>query len=504
MRKYLFCIGLAFLLGFGHLAQARSYLEIFEDKVSAFSLENGMRFLVIERHQAPVASFVTFVDVGSVDEPRGHTGIAHLFEHLAFKGTPNIGTTNWEQEQKVLERVDDAYIRWLEAKYLEEAEEAQLSKLRDRFEKLRDEARQYVIPNAFPKIIERHGGTDLNAATAKDYTMYFCSLPANRIELWFSLESDRLLRPVFREFYTEKQVVLEERRMRVDSNPSGRMIEELLALAYLAHPYRAPTIGWSTDIVSTTREDLRRFYQQHYRPENLTVAVAGDVDPERIKELARTYFGPMKTNELVPKIITKEPPQRGEREFAHLGPNQPMYIEAYHTVDQADPHTPALDLLSDILSRGRISRLYRSLVEKQGLAQQVQAFNGFPGDQYPALFLVYAIPRKGVDLDELSSALHQELEQVKSRGVTLEELDRAKNRLRADLVRSLKSNLGLARRLARAEAQEGGWRRVFDYLDRLDRVDLSTIQQVAREYLSPENRNVGRTLHETQQGGNPT
>ncbi|MCF8039176.1 MAG: insulinase family protein, partial [Desulfohalobiaceae bacterium] len=342
MKKQLIFLCLLIVFGLCQQATAGSYLETFEDEVTAFSLDNGLRFLVIERHQAPVASFVTFVNVGSVDEPRGNTGIAHLFEHLAFKGTPNIGTTNWEKEQKILEKIDAAYTKWLRAKYIQRADEAKLTALRDRFEELQKEAQQYVVPNAFPKIIERHGGTDLNAATGKDFTMYFCSLPSNKVELWFSLESDRLMQPVFREFYTEKEVVLEERRMRVDSDPTGRMIEELQALAYLAHPYRNPTIGWSTDIRATTRDDLRSFYQQYYRPQNLTVAVAGDVDPKRIEKLARTYFGAMAKREFNPRIITREPEQRGERKFVHIGPNQPMYIEAYHTVRQLHEDSPAL------------------------------------------------------------------------------------------------------------------------------------------------------------------
>ncbi len=501
MKKQLIFLCLVILLGLCQQAPADNYLETFEDKVTTFSLDNGLRFLVIERPQAPVASFVTFVDVGSVDEPRGKTGIAHIFEHLAFKGTPNIGTTNWEKEQKILDEVDAAYSEWLRAKYSGRADEKRLTALRTRFEELREKAGQYVVPNAFPKIIERHGGTDLNAATARDYTMYFCSLPSNRVELWFSLESDRLQNPVFREFYTEKEVILEERRMRVDSDPVGRMIEELLALAYYAHPYRTPTIGWSTDIVATIRSDLRRFYEQHYRPPNLTVAVAGDVDPKRIEELARTYFGPMPAPEASPRIITREPEQRGEREFLQTGPNQPMYIEAYHTVAQLHEDSPALDILSDILTRGRTSRLYRSLVEDRGLAQQVQAFNGFPGDKYPSLFVLYAIPRKGVDLEALTTALHQELGLIQEKGLTTEELDRVKTRLRADLLRGLKSNLGLARRLARAEAQEGGWRHVFTYLDRLQKVDQKEVRQVLANYLVPENRTLGRMLHQSPQKG---
>jgi len=467
------------------------YLERFEQKVTEFTLENGMRFLVIERHQAPVASFVTLVDVGSVDEPRGWTGIAHMLEHMAFKGTRSIGTGNWPEEKRLLERVDAAYREWLREKYREDPDSGKLSELRSEFEKLRERARKLVEPNEFARIIERNGGTNLNAGTSRDYTIYFCSLPANRMELWFSLESARLQHPVFREFYTEKEVIREERRMRVDSDPTGRLVEQLLAVSYTAHPYRHPTLGWETDLISTTRKNLRRFYEQYYVPQNMTVAIAGDVQPDRVREMARTYFGSLPRAERPPRIITREPEQLGERRFRITGPNQPLYVQAYHTVDQLDPRAPALEILGDILARGRTSRLYQELVDRQALAAEVQAFNGFPGKKHPSLFVIFGVPSKGVGPGEVAAAIDRELDRVKEHGVEPEELDRAQTKSRANLIRRLNSNLGLARAFAKAEAQRGGWRRVFTYLDRLQAVTVEEIQEVAARYLRKENRTVG-------------
>ena len=477
-------------------ARAAQILEQFENRVSTFTLDNGLTLLVIERHRAPVASFVTFVDVGGVNEPQGHSGIAHFSEHMAFKGTTSIGTTDWRAEKALLSKVDAAYRKWLQAKYRSGIDRDRLEELRKTFEDLKEQAKEFVVPNAFAKIIERNGGTDLNAGTSKDYTMYFCSLPANRAELWFSLESDRLMNPVFREFFTEKEVVLEERRQRVDSDPIGRMVEELLSMAYAAHPYGTPTIGWQSDIVATTRQDMRAFYEAHYVPENITIAVAGDVDPEQIRKLAETYFGPMADLDPQLELITKEPQQGGERSFIQKGPNQPVFMEAYHSVDQLHKDAKPLELLADILARGRISRLYNSLVDRQGLAQTVQAFNGFPGDKYPGLFLIYAVPHQDVSLSKLIDALHQELRDIRENGVTQEELDRAKTRIRADLIRSLKSNLGLARKLAKAEAQTGDWRWVFSSLDEFAQVDVQDIKRVARKYLRPANRTAGRMIYQ--------
>ena len=497
MKRYYFLL-LAILIFclLAAQAQARDYLQEFEKKVTEFSLENGITFLVVERHQAPVASFVTFIDVGSVNEPQGHTGIAHILEHMAFKGTKTIGTRNWQEEKKLLQEVEKAYNKWLKAKYESEKDEQAIEKLRARFENLREKAKQYVLPNEFAKVMEQNGATDLNAATSKDFTMYQCSLPANRIELWFSLESDRLMNPVFREFYTEKEVILEERRMRVESDPTGSLIEDLQAIAYKAHPYRHPTIGWKSDILATTRADLRAFYNKHYIPQNMTIAIAGDVRPEEIEKLARTYFADFKPRENRPDVITKEPQQEGERNFVHQSPNQPVYVEAYHTVNQENEHAPALQILGDILARGRISRMYSKLVKDEKLARRIHAFNGFPGEKYPALFMVFAVPNKGVGLKDLTKAIHEQLDKVKKEKVSEQELQRAKTRLRADLVRSLRSNLGLARNLAQAKTQQGRWQKVFTYLDRLKAVSLEDVQRVARKYLKPENRTVGRLLNE--------
>lgn len=494
--KNLTCILLFLMVSLGSpVIWAGDVLDQFQEKISRFTLDNGIPFLVAERHRAPVASFVTFVNIGGVDESNGHSGIAHFLEHMAFKGTPEIGTRNWEKENALLNKVDQAYADWLRAEYRpEEYSRQKAHELRVEFERLRDKAGEYVVPNAYTKILEKNGATDLNAGTSKDYTMYFCSLPANRTELWFSLESARLRNPVFRQFFTEKQVVLEERRMRVDSDPAGRMAEELLAMAYMAHPYGIPAVGWPTDIITTTRPDMHAFYKQHYIPSNITVAIAGDVEPGRIRELAETYFGPMEPGRAEKDIITREPEQRSERRFTQTGPDQPVYMEAYHSVDRLHRDAKPLDILAGILSRGRVSRLHQQLVVKQGLAQTVQVMDGIPGDKYPGLFVIYAVPRKGVSLEKMVEALHGELFRIAGDGVSNEELQRAKTRRRADLIRGLKSNLGLARKLAEAEAQMGGWQQLFTMLEEYEQVTAEDVRTVAGKYLAPENRTSGRLL----------
>lgn len=496
VKKLLSTIGLALLLAAcGFQANAQS-LEDFEKKVTEFTLNNGLTFIVIERPIAPVASFVTFVDVGGVNEPIGHTGIAHIFEHMAFKGTPYIGTNNWEEEKQVLEKMDQTYQKWLSEKYSASTDSAKLDELWTQFTDLQEEAGQYVVNNEFSQIIERNGGTGLNAGTGADLTIYFYSLPENRMELWFSLESDRFKNPVFREFYKEKEVVREERRMRTESQPVGRLIEEFLAVAYTAHPYGRPVVGWNSDITATTMKDAQDFYDTYYVPGNITIAIAGDVDPDEVKQMAETYFSDLDPGPEAPPVYTEEPEQRGERRFTIQGESQPFLLMGYHTVAQDHPDAKALQLLGSIISSGRTSRLYKRMVEEEQLALGVQAFNGFPGTKYKSMFLTFAVPNQGLEVDTLEAVIHDEIQKVKEGDLTQEELDRARTNARANLVRSLDSNSGLARAFASTQAQQGDWRKVFTDLEALDEVTLEDLQRVANTYFTKKNLTVGAIVTE--------
>lgn len=472
-------------------------LDEFKEKVTEFTLDNGLTFLIIERPVAPVVSFATYVNVGSANEPVGHTGMAHIFEHMAFKGTHYIGTNNWKEEKKVLQNLDEAYQRWLAEKYSAIPDSSQMNKYWNKFENLQEKAGQYVENNEFAQIIERNGGTGLNASTSTDRTNYFYNLPENRLELWFSMESDRFKNPVFREFYKEKEVVREERRMRTESRPVGRLLEEFAAVAYTAHPYGNPVVGWNSDITATTIEDARQFYKKYYVPNNITMAIAGDVDPAEAKKLAKEYFGDIPSTPEPPAVYTKEPEQRGERRFTIRGQAQPFLLMGYHTVAQDHPDWSALQLLGSILSAGRTSRLYKKLVEKEEQALGVQALNGYPGKKFQSMFLTLAVPNQGIGVDTLETTILNEIKKVKQGEVTQEELDRVRTKARASLVRGLNSNSGLAQRLASAESLQGDWRKVFTNLEDLQKVTLDDIQRVARKYFTKDNRTVGAIITES-------
>lgn len=500
LKKIICTLGLlAFLvLPFQQAGYAQS-LDDFEKKVTEFTLDNGLTFIVVERPIAPVVSMVSFVDVGGVDEPVGHTGIAHIFEHMAFKGTNSIGTTDWEKEQEALTKVDQTYQQWLAEKYSPETDSARLDELWNEFTDLQEDAGQYVKNNEFSQIIQRNGGTGLNAGTGADQTVYFYNLPENRIELWFSLESDRFKNPVFREFYKEKEVVREERRMRTESQPIGRLIEEFLAVAYTGHPYGRPVVGWNSDITATTAEVAKEFYNKYYVPNNITIAIAGDVDPQNIKELAETYFSDMKAGKEPPPVYTKEPKQRGERRFTIKGQAQPFMLMGYHTVSQDHPDFDALQLLGTVLSGGRTSVLYKRMVEKEQTALQVAALNGFPGTKYESMFLTLGVPNQGVGVDTLETTILEEIENIKKGNIDPDALDRARANARAGLVRSLDSNQGIANILASTEAQQGNWRKVFTGLEKLQEVTADDLQRVAKKYLTKDNRTVGAIVTETDE-----
>ncbi|HEY9608419.1 MAG TPA: pitrilysin family protein, partial [Allocoleopsis sp.] len=258
-------------------ASIQPYLEGVIQRITEFRLDNGIKFIVLKRDKAPVVSFVTYADVGGADEPNGKTGVAHFLEHLAFKGTTRIGTKDYNAEKPLLDKLDQLSEQIQAAK--KAGKETEVTKLQADFTQVEAQAASLVKQNELGQIVEQSGGVGLNAATSADATVYFYSFPANKIELWMSLESDRFLDPVFREFYKEKDVILEERRLRTDNSPIGKMIEVFLDTAFKEHPYRRPVIGYNEDIRSLTREDVQQFFETHYAPSKLTIAVVGDVDP---------------------------------------------------------------------------------------------------------------------------------------------------------------------------------------------------------------------------------
>ena len=468
------------------------YLDRVANQVTEFTLDNGMKFIVLERHQAPVASFILYAKVGAANESDGHTGIAHYLEHLAFKGTPRIGVTDFPAEQAVLGKLDETFSQLLSAEA--DGQTEQVTRLQQRLEELQAEAAAYVKQNEYGQIIEQAGGVGLNATTGAEATRYFYSLPANKLELWMSLESERFIEPVFREFFREKDVILEERRLRVDNSPIGLMVEKFLETAFDVHPYRRPIIGYETDLYQATRQDIQAFYDTYYGPSNLLAAVVGDVDPTQVKQFAESYFGRYQSRSAPPDLTVTEPRQNAPREFTLELASQPWYLEGYHRPALNHPDHVVYGMIESILVGGRTTRLYKSLVEDSQVALSVGSINGFPGDKYPNIFLFYGLTAPDHTVDEVAELFEQEFARLKTELVFLEELDRVKTQARAGLLRTLSSNRGMAGLLAEYEAKTGSWRNVFEELAAIEAVTAEDVQRVAQATFQPNNRTIGKLV----------
>jgi predicted Zn-dependent peptidase len=455
--------------------------------VRALTLENGMRFLILEREGAPTVSFVVQFAIGGVHERLGTTGIAHLLEHLLFKGTTSIGTRDADAERVLFDRMDAVHDTLLRVRA--GGDSARAATLEARIEALEDSARVYVEPNELDRILTEAGARGLNATTASEATTYFVELPAHRAELWFLLESDRMSDPVFREFYAERNVVMEERRMRVETSPAGLLYEAHMAAAFPVHPYGVPVVGYMSDLETLTRRDVASYYRRFYGPNNAVVAVVGAVDPDVIEAWARRYFGSIPRGEDPPPVLAREPEQLGERRVTVEWDAEPRLRIGWHVPSSLHADAPAVAILASILTGGRTSRLHRRLVTEDRVATGVFASTG-PGNRFPQLFQIDAVPRSPHGTAEVEATIYEEIERLAASGPAASELERVRNQVAAGNVRRISSNLGLAFQLADSETLEGDWRATFRVAERLRAVTAEDVRRVTAQYLTRTNRTV--------------
>jgi predicted Zn-dependent peptidase len=464
----------------------------FEKRITVKKLSNGLTLMICERPEAPVFSFYTLVDAGSAQDPMRQTGLAHMFEHMAFKGTDTIGTTDYAAEKPALAEVETAYAEYIaERDKTVGRDEEKLKRLEKGWKDAIAAADKFVVPNQFGKIIEQNGGLDMNASTDYDETAYHYSLPINRLELWAYLESERFLHPVLREFYKERNVVIEERRMRTDSNPTGRLLEQFTAEAFEAHPYHRPTVGWMADLNSFSASDARKFFDEYYVPANMVVAVVGDVKTSEAMPILEKYFSRLPNRPKPDETTTTEPPQNSERRVELKEQTQPLYLEGYHRPDYRSQDDAVYDAITDLMSEGRTSRLYRALVRDKKIAAFSAGFSGLPGTKYPHLFAFYAYPLPGHTTQEVATAIHVEIDRLKKEDIGDDELKMIKTRSKANLIRGLADNEGLATQLATYQTRYGDWRELFRSVDRIDQVTKADIRRVADQTFNDTNRTVG-------------
>jgi predicted Zn-dependent peptidase len=473
------------------VAGAQTYLDL-EGQVQEFTLANGVHFIVLENHDVPVFSFRTFVNVGSANEVRGITGLTHILEHMAFKGTAEIGTADYKSEVKAMAREDETFAA-LKAERMKgiNSDPARIEALEADFTAAKDAARELVVTNEFGKIVENNGGQGMNAYTNSDVTVYLYNMPSNRLELWAYVEGARMAKPVLREFYTEKDgPVTEERRMRTDNNPIGRMIEQFQNLMFMANGYHHSTIGYMSDLENISRADCQRYFDENYVGSNIVVTVVGDVRTDEVRKYAEKYFAAVPAGNPEP-VETLEPEQLGEKRMVMKDPSQPVFAAGYHIENVRHPDWPVYQVIADVLGQGRTSRLYRSLVKEQQIAVQAMTFPGFPGEKFQTGLVVFGVPVKGKTAADIESAVYAEVDRIVADGITADELAGVKQRARANYIRGLQGNAGMASQLAYYQTYYGNWRELFNEVARIEAVTLDDVKRVAGEIFMPNNRTVG-------------
>jgi len=462
-----------------------------EKSVFEHSLDNGLKIIVLPRHDAPVVSLVTWVDVGGADDPKEYSGLAHMLEHMAFKGTVTIGSRDPEKEPALMADEDRIFERLrLERLKGRLADPEKLKNLQEQMNKAIANAYAVIEPNAFSNILQSEGGSGLNAFTSRDQTAYIISMPSNKLELWMAMESERFFEPLLREMYKEREVVAEERRMTVDNRPMGKLVEEFLSTAFKAHPYGNPLIGHMSDIQNYSREATQRFFKKYYTPSNMTIALVGDVKPETVVEMAEKYWGRIQKRPAPPRIATVEPPQQGERRLTINDRAQPAMIIGWHIPAETHDDMPALAAFADILGQGRTSRLYRRMIRDEKAAVSVSSYAGWPGSKYPSLGVIFCYPAPGKTNAECEKMIYEEIEKLQNQLLTDEDLEKVKARAMAGFIRGLNDNMGLAQQLATYQQIWGDWRKLFRELERINKVTPQDVQRVAKQYFTASNRTV--------------
>jgi predicted Zn-dependent peptidase len=454
--------------------------------VKELRLKNGMLWLVVERHQAPVFTGMVRVRVGGSDEEPGYTGLAHLFEHMAFKGTPMLGTTDFEGEKKLLVEIAKAGDQLATLERAEKGDSGEAKALRSQLKELSAQEGKLTDENALATLYQLNGAVGLNATTDKDLTSYFVSLPKNRLALWANVEAQRLVSPVLRDFYTERDVVMEERRMSIDSSPGGAMYEELNQLAFTMSPYRWPVVGYSEDLAAMTLARADAFHRRFYVPSNSVGCIVGDVNFDELVPLLENTFGQIPAGPPPAGPTFAEPPSRAaRRSTVHFEASPRVFIGIHKPAPPAKDDY-VFDVLQVLLGEGRTGRLTKRLVLKDRIAQGAGVFAG-PGARLDNLLIIAVTPLAGVKRDDVEKAVWDELERLKKEPVPEAELQKVRNRVAADHARSLDTDSELAGTLSYAQAVIGDWRYAADHPKVIAQLTAEDVMRVAKQYFVADN-----------------
>lgn len=450
-------------------------------------LPNGITCLLVNRGYTPTLALIISFKVGSVDENYQTAGAAHLLEHMMFKGTKTIGTTDYEKEKKLLDAIE-ALGETIDTITLTNPDNVQLPSLKQQLQQLQRQANKYAVNAAYDAIYTQQGGINFNAGTSRDMTQYYIELPCEALELWAKLESERIKEPVFRQFYTERNTVYEERLMRYESNPQNKLFEEFLGIAFLAHPYRHPTIGYTSNIPFLKLSLVRSFYFSHYTPQNMTITVVGRQDTKKTLKALQTYFGtipPLPSHEFV--AIQED--SKSSKRLVRYAEATPYVLVGWLKPTMPHYDDYVFDVIASILSDGKSSRLYKTLVLDKQLVSSVDVYNGYPGSRYDNLFIIEAVPKDSVQCDAIEEVMYQQLVDL-TNTCSQQEIDAAVRRLESQLVFDIDTNLGVAKIISYYQTIAGNWRYAITYTDMIRRVTCNDIQRVIKAYCNKETASV--------------
>lgn len=489
-NRYLFW-SLALLVGVltaqaarADVAATRETLSRLGEAVEATTLSNGLRVVLYRRGVAPVFAGAVVVRVGGSDEQPGYTGIAHMLEHMAFKGTSRIGTRDHAREKKLLAELEELILT-------QDPEGQVAPRVRERWDEIHAELEKLWINEEFTRLYDERGASEMNATTDSELTRYFTNMPRVAFEFWCRLESERILDPVMRQFYQERDVVMEERRMRSDDSPEGKLYERLLGMTFLEHPYQNPVIGYARDIRRLTAQATREFHRTFYVPGNIAIAIVGDVDPVRDLPILERYFGRIPVGPMPERPLAVEPPQEGERVVTIKNRASPQLMISYRKMNYPHPDDAPVSVMLEMLAGSSISPLYRELVKKRQLAASL-GYDEAPGTAYPNLAIFVASVKAPHTNDELLAAFDDVVNDFISQPIDPGLLEVAKRAIAVEYLEHLRSNMSLALDFASSTVLYNNWAALLDWYDEAMRVTPADIARVARLYLRRENRVVAR------------
>jgi predicted Zn-dependent peptidase len=473
--------------------------EYLKKNVVTKKLKNGITVILLNRGFAPVLAFEISFRVGSVDESYRTIGAAHMLEHMLFKGTDTIGTKDWPKERVIQGRME-AVGEAIDRLKIADPNNARLPELQAELQKLQKEQAALVVSSPYDGIYTENGGVGFNASTSKDKTGYYIELPASKLEMWARMESERLTNFVLREYYLERNNVLQERLMHYDSIGTGLMFERFISAAFIAHPYRHPIIGWRSNIPYLSIGDIRKFFRDHYIPSRMTVTIVGMQNTEQTFEVIERYFSKIEPRPDPAPVAIIEPSQSGERRFNLNFESNPYLVIGWHKPAFPTRDDLICEVISEILTGGKSSRLYRSLVLEKKVASSVSAWNGAPGSRYPNLFTIFAAPQPPHTPQELERAIYDEVERFFG-DVSGEEIQKVVNGMESGMVFDLESNKGIAGILSYYQTLYGDWKYVADYLSMIKKVTIQDIKSMKDKYFTENNRTVGILIDSRTAGG---